>query len=186
MPPPPSPGDQLLVARLRAGDEAAFESLVHAEYGPLCSFARRMLPTDAVTEEIIQSVFLKLWTARSRLPAIGNLRAFLYKSARNAVLDHLKRAGIEDRYAALVGGADEVEVDPTPGAQAELERHETEEALHAAVARLPERSRQVVTLRWGREMTHAEIAEALGISVKGVEIHITRALRALRGYLKAR
>lgn len=186
MPPPPHRDDDAVVARLRAGDEAAFEALFHAEYGPLCSFAARMLGTNAAAEETVQGVFLKMWTSRARLPAITSVRAFLYKATRNAALDQLKRSAVEGRYRDEVSFDDSADVEPAPDALTQLESRESADALRAAIERLSPRARQVVTLRWGREMKHQDIADVLGISVKGVEIQITRALQTLRRYLAPR
>ena len=181
--PPPS-NDHRLVERLRAGDEAAFEGLSHAEYGPLCAFAERTVHSAAVAEEIVQSTFLQLWRARSQLGPIRSLRAYLYRATRNAALDHLKHAAVEAHWERDVAAAEEREADVAADAQVRMEDEERSAALHAAIGRLSPRAREVVTLRWMYGMTHADVAEALGISVKGVEIQITRALRTLRAHLR--
>lgn len=180
LPPPEHPG---IPDRIRAGDERAFEELFHSYYAPLCAFAHRLVGSPEAAEEVVQAVFLRLWAGRTRLGPQTNVRAYLYAATRNRSLDHLKRAGVERRWLTEGGWEDDL---PPEGddAQRRLEADEATNALRAAVERLPERARLVVTLRWVHGLRPPEIAEALGISVKGVEIQITRALRALRGYLK--
>jgi RNA polymerase sigma-70 factor (ECF subfamily) len=64
-----------------------------------------------------------------------------------------------------------------------LEREDLRARVNAAVESLPERCRLVMHLRWREQMPHAEIAAIMGISVKGVEIQLTRGLKALRALL---
>lgn len=175
--------DDLQLARLRKGDEQAFERLFHAEYAPLCVFAEKIVGSPQVAEDVVQSMFLKLWSGRERLPVLNSLRAFLFASTRNAALDLLKKSAVEHKWAARPEWLDERDADSMPENDRELEAAERAETLREAVLRLPERARVVVTMRWVHGLAYREIAEALGISVKGVEIQVTRALKALRKHL---
>ena len=178
-----TPVDPLLQS-IRAGDTRTFERLFHADYRGLCSFADRMVASPEVAEELVQSVFLRLWSGRRELQGIRSLRAYLYKATRNAALDHLKHEAHESRWAAAVAAAgDEAAGAAGPDPEQALDDVLRARTLHEAIARLSPRARQVVELRWLQGMTHPEVAEALGISVKGVEIQVTRALRVLRALL---
>ena len=170
------------VERLRLGNETEFEALFHAHYSALVAFGTRFTGSSHTAEEIVQSVFVDLWTERQRLQVHTSLRAYLYAATRNRALDNQKHERVEERWAEE-SNAEE----GTTGqrdAQRSLEAQETADALHAAIAALPERARLIVTLRWLRGLRPPEIAEALGISVKGVEIQITRALKALRVHME--
>jgi RNA polymerase sigma-70 factor (ECF subfamily) len=175
--------NDLLLARLRTGDKQAFERLFHSEYAGLCAFAEKIVGSPQAAEDTVQSVFLKLWSGREQLPLVNSLRAFLFASTRNAALDHLKKSAVEKKWAARPEWLDERDADAGTESDRELEAAERAATLREAVQRLPERARMVVTLRWVNGLAHREIAEALGISVKGVEIQVTRALKALRKYL---
>jgi RNA polymerase sigma-70 factor (ECF subfamily) len=175
----PTP-DLELIAQLRSGDERSFERLFHAEYASLCAFAEQIVGSPQVAEDVVQSMFLRLWSSREQLPLVKSLRGYLFAATRNAALDHLKKSAVERKWAARPGWLDERSTDATTQDEAELENVERAATLRDAVQRLPERARLVVTLRWVNGLGHREIADALGISVKGVEIQITRALRALR------
>ncbi|MES2178869.1 MAG: RNA polymerase sigma-70 factor [Gemmatimonadota bacterium] len=177
------PIEDTLAALVRRGDERAFEQLFHREYASLCAFAEQIVGSPQVAEDIVQSVFLKLWSGRQQLPVVASLRAYLFASTRNAALDHLKRVAVEKKWAARPEWLDSRIDNSTPDADAELEAAERASTLADAVRRLPERAKLVVTLRWGHGLSHREIAAALGISPKGVEIQITRALRALRKFM---
>jgi RNA polymerase sigma-70 factor (ECF subfamily) len=171
------------IERIRGGNEAEFRELFQAHYPALCAFAYRFTGSSSAAEEIVQTVFVDLWEQRQRLRVHTSLRAYLYAATRNRALDERKHEQVEARWAERSRAEDDTSSDPERDAQQMLEASETSAALHAAIAQLPERARLVVTLRWLRGLKPPEIAEALGISVKGVEIQITRALRALRGHL---
>jgi RNA polymerase sigma-70 factor (ECF subfamily) len=79
-----------------------------------------MLGTNAAAEEIVQGVFLKVWTSRSRLPAIASVRAFLYKATRNAAPDQLKRSAVEGRYRDELSSDETAVVEPEPDALTQL------------------------------------------------------------------
>lgn len=169
--------------RVRAGDEAEFETLFRAYYPALCMFARRFSGSTHAAEEVVQTVFAELWTQRARVRVHTSFRAYLYAAVRNRAFDQRKHESVEARWAERSRVEDRVDADPQSRQDAP-EMSESSDALHAAIARLPERARLVVTLRWLRGLTPPEVAEALGISVKGVEIQITRSLRALRAHLR--
>jgi RNA polymerase sigma-70 factor (ECF subfamily) len=171
------------IERLRAGDQDELEALFHAHYPALCAFARRFTVSPSSAEDVVQSCFVDLWSQRTRLRVHTSLRAYLYAAVRNRALDLAKHDRVEARWAERSRGMLDVEADERVGAQQRLEREESSDALRRAIARLPERARLVVTLRWLHGLRPPEIAEALGISLKGVENQITRALRALRAQL---
>jgi RNA polymerase sigma-70 factor (ECF subfamily) len=175
-----SPDDQRTVERLRAGDASELERAFRTYYGPLCGFLARYVGA-AEAEELVQETFLRLWSDRERLEVHTSLRAFLYASARNRALNQLKRHGIEQRWAEAevlepVGVAD-------PEAYEALERAEVSARVRRVIESLPPRLRETVELRWGSQWSHAEVAEAMGISQKGVEANVARAKAALRAAL---
>lgn len=183
MPPTPSTPepDRVWAERIRGGDEAAYEASFRAHYAPLCAFANGLLDAPDVAEEVVQDVFVKLWRDRAALAIHTGLRAYLYAAVRNGALNHIARRRTERRaYEASVREAEERQARFAPPAVELLERAEAAEAVNRAVERLPARCRLVVVLRWRHGLKHAEIAETLGISVKGVENHLARGLQALR------
>jgi RNA polymerase sigma-70 factor (ECF subfamily) len=165
------------------GDDAEFEALFNMHYPALCAFATRFTGSSHAAEEVVQTVFVDLWAQRGRLRVHTSMRAYLYATTRNRALDQRKHEQVEARWAERSRAEGDFAIEPESDAQQTLEANEASDTLHAAIALLPERARLVVTLRWLRGLKPPEIAEALGISVKGVEIQITRALRALRAHM---
>lgn len=179
----PKAATDSLLQSIAAGDERAFEQLFHTEYAALCSFANRLLASPPTSEDVVQSVFLRLWANRHSLGEIQSLRAYLYKATRNAALDHLKHAGVARKWA-VTSASSRTAIDPAPNAQDTMESAEQASSLQNAIALLSPRARDVILMRWRHGMAHSDIAEVLGISVKGVEIQITRALRLMRAFLR--
>jgi RNA polymerase sigma-70 factor, ECF subfamily len=181
MPTLPSEEREIL-ARLRAGDESAFELLFREHYERLCSAAARMLGSSAAAEELVQDVFFHLWHRRAQWALSTSLSGYLYVAVRNRALNLLRRQQLERRWSERAGGSGEAAAlsSAASDADAEAELGELEAALERALAALPPRSRQAFILRREQNLSYAEIARIMGIVPKTVEVHIGTALRALR------
>jgi RNA polymerase sigma-70 factor (ECF subfamily) len=182
--PGPSDDESLsrLPRRIRDGDIAAFEELFRAMHAPLCEVVDGYVRSQAIAEEIVQDLFLVLWMQRADFPAASSLRAYLFTSARNRALHHLRHRAVAQRWSERVRqeprSTDSHEGRRRPDRALEID--ETARAVRAAIDRLPARSRVAFVLRWDHEMTNAQIAIAMGISIKGVEKLIVTAKSRLR------
>lgn len=171
------------VEGLRVGDPAAFEELFRAYHPELCDFVHRFVRSPQVAEDLVHDVFAKLWAERERLEVRGSLRSLLYTAARNLAISHLRHQQVERRWRERTQKAELVAQGATPlvrPAERRIEDRELNAAVERVLAQLPERCRQALILRWQRQMTYAEIAEVMGISVKTVEVYMSRGLTALR------
>ena len=171
-----------LTARIRVGDERVFASLFLEHYDSLCEFVNSYLHAPDIAEEVVQSVFLRIWESRDSWDPKGSVRAFLFASCRNQALDLLRHEQIVVRSAE--GAEIGLGWSAPRAADADLEAAELADRLSAVVAGLPERRRLVVVLRWQHQLSNPEIAQILGISVKGVEMQFSRALADLRRQLE--
>ena len=184
--PDPRDLEQDWVARVRRGDAAALEEMF-ATYGArLCAFAYRWSRSRAIAEEIVQDVFLAIWRNRSEWTlSPGALQAYLFRATRNRVTNDLRRSRVAERFAERAVHEDFASATARPSAtpEEEMRQGELRRAVTAAVAALPERSREVFLLNREQGLTYAEIAALLGITVKTVEYHMARAFVALRASL---
>ena len=171
--------DRELLARIRLGDERAFDAVFREHYASLVRCAEAMLHRRDVAEEIVQDVLLALWQRRDALVVADSLRAYLFRATRNRSLNHLRHAAIERRAEPELSS---VEAPDAPAA-AELIGEEIDVALRSAVATLPPRCREVFELSRVHGLRYAEIAATLAISVKTVEAQMGKALRLLREQL---
>jgi RNA polymerase sigma-70 factor, ECF subfamily len=173
------------IERIRSGDEAAFEALFRAFAPGLCVIATRYVQSRAVAEELVQDLFLDLWTRRETFVVEQAIGAYLSTAVRNRSLNHLRRENRlavwrdEAGSAARSDGSGSADTS-VPDEGTLLDALE----LQDAVALLPARCRLIFTLNRHQEMTYAEIATSLGLSIKTVETQMGRALKALRERLR--
>lgn len=172
-----APPDRTVVGRVRSGDAAAFHAMVETHREPLCLYVLGFVRHLALAEELVQDVFLGVWSRRERWTAPGGVRAYLYAAARNRALNHLRH----ERTARRAAESGELVPDEgPPHADAATHERELATAVSTAVAALPGRCRDVFLLQRRRGLTYAQIARELGVSVKTVETQMSRALRSLR------
>ncbi len=174
---PAEPSDESLVASIRAGDHAAFQSLFHRHYGSLCAFAFRCVGSAEVAEDVVQDVFMYLWRQRDILAIDGSVRGYLFSATRNAATSQMRHSRVVQRTTPdVIALFDRAPITP----DRILAVSEATASLQRAIARLPERCRLIFTLQREQSMSYAEIASTLGISVKTVDVQMGRALKALR------
>ena len=177
-----SPGDDAaLLARLRAGDAAAFETLVITHQHRVFGVALRMLGSRAEAEEIAQEVFLRAHRAIADFRGDARLGTWLYAIASRLCLNRLASP---DRRVAR---GDDVLVDvpaSTPDAAAAAERAELDAALRAAIAELPDERRLVLVLRDVEGLSYEQIAEALALDLGTVRSRLHRARMQLKEKLE--
>jgi len=177
------PDDASIVSAIRAGDDTMLERLFVAHASGLVAFAGTYLKSDDLAWEIVQDVFLWLMTHRGTWTVPGTVRAYLYSATRHRALNHLKHSAVERRWAEHAKGEMPARGIPAAGEQA-LISAEQRRALLNAVSTLAESRRTALALRYGHELSYAEIANVLGSSVKAVENQLNRTLRQLRALLE--
>ena len=165
---------------MTAGERASFERTFRQHYAELCDFAAFYLGSADEAEEVVQDVFFAIWLRREDLETRVSMRAYLYGAVRNHALQRTRHAKVvrlhAEREAAVPGPAG-------PGADVLLETDESALELRRAIESLPPRTRLAMELRWLRQMSYAEVAEAMRISVKGVEKLVTEGIKELRAIL---
>lgn len=182
--------EQILAERVRGGDPVAFEAIFRRYHRELRAIAEGVVGSRAAAEDVVQDVFLAVWTSRTRWRITTSLGAYLHRSVRNAALRRASRRG--DRVVSINGAAESPGhaaqrpgpfVSPGPSPLDHAEHAAMAADVARAAAALPPRAREVFALSRNDQLTHREIAERLTLSPKTVEMHLTRALAALRSAL---
>jgi RNA polymerase sigma-70 factor (ECF subfamily) len=170
------------VRGIQRGDNAAFEALFLAYYERLVRFAYGFVKTRSTAEEVVQDLFLSVWTRRAQWAVHDTIRTYLYSATRNHALNWLRHGGIEQRWAASVVDMDYAQaiVPRSVPANEQVELAELDEAIRQAIDRLPPRSRETFILSRQHHLSYEQIAQVMDVSVKTVQEQIWRALRTLR------
>ncbi len=163
-----------LIARAQGGDRAAFAALVRAHQNEVYTLARRLVGDPHLASDVAQEAMIRAWKALPSFRGDARLSTWLHRITVNTAWTHKKRAkrhsasSIDDfTDLAAVPGADHPEV---AGELLELRGR-----LRHALDRLPVALRQIVVLKNVYGWTHAEISEAMGISVTASKVRLHRA-----------
>jgi RNA polymerase sigma-70 factor (ECF subfamily) len=170
------------IAAVRSGDRAAFERLFRAWYARLAEYAAGITRSRDTAEDVVQEVFIAVWRRRDALPDADKVGAYLHRAVRNRALNQLRG---QKGMSSL--SDEEMEEPASPvAADADVEYADLASAVAAALDSLAPRTREVFLLSREQELTYAQIADTLGLSVKTVETLMGRALRAMRARLNRR
>ena len=156
--------------------EREFEILFKTYYKALYAYALAILKDDIAAEEIVQNVFLKLWERRQELLQKESLKSYLYKCVYHDSLNHIRHMKVRDKYTEYTKQQHLLETDVHERTIAK----ELEHKLRHALNELPQQCRTVFQMSRFQNLKYQEIADALGISVKTVEVHMGKALKNLR------
>ena len=181
-----------LLARLRAGDEQAFEVMVHAFGGRLLAVARRFVRDEADAQDVLQSAYLSAFRALAQFEGSSQLSTWLHRIVVNTALMKLRSRrrkpedSIDQLLPAFLDDGHHVEhfADWTAPADRLLEQQETRATVRAAIDQLPDRYRVVLLLRDIEERPTQEVAEALQLTPTAVKVRLHRARQALSTLLR--
>jgi RNA polymerase sigma-70 factor (ECF subfamily) len=180
------PGD--LLARLRRGDEDAFETLVRQHGGRMLAVARRFLTCEADALDVLQEAFIAAYKSIGDFKGDSSLATWLHRIVVNAALMNLRskrRRAVEpiddllprfDRQGSWADGSDGAAQLPLQS----LEQKQTRAMVRRNIERLPEAYRLVLILRDIEELDTAEVATKLAISENAVKIRLHRGHQALK------
>jgi RNA polymerase sigma-70 factor (ECF subfamily) len=167
------PQDVLSLAK--AGDQAAFASLVRRHQNMVFSVALHMLRSRAAAEDLAQEVFLELYRSLSKLESDSHLVFWLRRVTSHRCIDEIRRRHHHTEFPT--------DTLPEEGQAPEPREIFVADRLQSLVAALPEPARIVVVLRYQEEMDLAEIATTLNMPLNTVKSHLRRSISALRAQI---
>lgn len=179
--------ENLLVNRIKKGDEEAFRELYQQYYTVLCMHAHSVINDVTVSEDIVQEVFFSLWLKRKSLIIEQKLSTYLYRTVYYQCIKYLRRKSLELKFAAEKKyQLREAEMLYKHGdlPYAHINQHELKNQINNTIQELSEKTKEIFILSRKHELKNHEIAEKLNISIKTVEYHIAKALVKLREKLK--
>lgn len=176
---PKSHQDDFLLLLIKQNNKEAFSVLFRYYYSGLVVFATHFLQSKEEAEEIIQDIFLKIWSDREHLNVHTSLRDYLFRSVKNKCLDVIKHKKVESKFEHYIHQREEQSINHEFFIEQELRV-----LIKDVIEKLPTECRKVFVLSRIQNLKYKEIADKLGISVKTVENQISKALRIFRDALK--
>jgi RNA polymerase sigma-70 factor (sigma-E family) len=166
--------------------DAGIARLYAAHWSGLVRLAWLLLRDDQLAEEVVQDAFIAVHRKWGDLRDEGSAAAYLRRAVVNGARSSLRHRGVEQRYLSREQ-AEPTAYGAVPEASPEQTaiEHESHDAIIGALGRLPQRQREVLTMRYYLDLSEAEIADALGISAGSVKAHAHRGLAALRTRMEA-
>jgi len=179
--------DEQLVLRVAAGEAPALEALYDRYVRQCFGLALRIVGDAALAEEVVQEVFLKLWTQPEKYASHkGKFVSWLLSLVHHRCIDELRRRSrteiaLDDEET---GRALRTKPDPAPEPGDQVWVMEQQRAVREALAQIPQNQRQVLELAYFRGLSHSEIAEKLGQPLGTVKTRIRLGMQSLRNLLE--
>lgn len=188
-----------LMTLIANGDERAFRELYDLYYTPLTVYANRIVGDLDIALDIVQNIFVGLYSERERMLQISSIRSYLYQSVHNHSLNEIKHQKIVQKHQqetlknASSQKANNVNItedvhegtntldDATP--EELIEYAELQSKIEQAISSLPSQCQLVFRMSRMEEKTNDEIAAELNLSKRTVETQISKALKRLRDVL---
>lgn len=172
---------ELLLRRIREGDEAAYEVLFKEYYVRLCIHANKFVADSEVAREIVQDLFVSVYEKRKTLNITSSVNSYLYRAVRNRSINYINSQKQKEKYKQHL----KYTADKTVNAvENMIGKSELESALFLAIAELPDKCRKIFKLNRFEGLSNGEIAEQLDLSKRTVETQISKALKILRAKLQ--
>lgn len=173
---------------IQNGDADAFEYVFKTYYPRLRNYANRFVSDSDDLEDILQNCFIHLWERRDSITFIS-ISSLLFTMVRNGCLNYLKHQTMVNGYEAgslnKIPGAEELySTDMKGTTDSDTLYNELTRQIEQVMEELSPRCREIFTMSRFEGLKNREIADQLGISVKVVEKHITKALAVFRTHFK--
>ena len=173
--------EELLLHRLKAGDEAAWKQVFAEHWLSMCYLALQYLSDEQLARSAASDVMTHLWEIRDSLNIKQSLRSYLLQAVRHRCLDILgSKASRAEKSALTIDECLQAEMRNEDHPLNQLLEKELEESVIRVVNNLPPQTRKVFLKSRSEGLTYPQIAEQLGISVNTVRYHMKLAFNLLR------
>lgn len=172
-----------LLFALKQGDHRAFSTIYNRHKIELSVRIIRMVKSAELTEELLQDLFMKLWTNRENIDPSKSVKAYLYQIARNLVIDLLRRASKEQHiHQHIIAATTEL----YQHIEENLFKKENEAFLRQAIDQLPPQRKKIFVHCKLEGKSYKEVAEIYKISTATVNDHIQKSTHSIKEYFLKR
>ncbi len=164
-----------LVSSLSQGNILAFNTLFREYSGRLYRFANGYLKSEALSEELVQEVFTRIWENRKALKSEYSFKSYLFTIAFNIIKKQFRREACHSEYFRT-RVTEDFDLETTK----KINYDSLRQYISEIVNKMPERRKDIFIKSRFEGLSIREIAEVLNISHKTVENHLTDALKFIR------
>lgn len=174
--PPSEPDtDAELMLKVGQGDHQALSAIIEHWQGPLINFFYRSLRSVEASEDLAQTVFIRIYKAADRYQPTAKFSTYLFHIARRVLINEFRRQSRKPLDAV-----DPADLQASVSGRDTLRLLELEEAFARALETLPENQRTAILLLKQQQLSYEEIAEAMEASEAAVKSWIHRARQKLK------
>jgi len=173
--------EHYLLIELKKGNREAFTLLFRKYYKDLVLFGGNFLRNKEQCEDIVQTLFLKIWADRENLVIQSSFKSFLLRSVQNRCLDEIRHKNVIREHEAYTTA---FEIYDGLDTENYILYSDLQNRLDEALESLPEVCRKAFEMNRFEGLKYKEIASKLGVSERTIEVRIGKALGLLRNNLK--
>lgn len=166
---------------MKAGDRESFNQVFRRYYSPMVRFCVRYVADSDLASEIVQDLFVKLWSNREKISFNTSFESYMLTSVRNSALTYINKERSHAEANLRIYSEESDNTDPSET----LQSNNLEESYRKILKDMPEKRREVFLASRYDGLKYSEIAEKLGISQKTVEAQMSAAIKQLKDGLKA-
>lgn len=169
-----------LLSLLKQGNEQAFEKIYKSYSSRLFGNVFKMVKSETTTQEILQDVFIKIWSNRDSIDLDKSFRSYLFRIAENKVYDFFRKASRDKKIQAQLFAAATEEYEHI---ETMIHKKENDLLLKKAIDSLSPQRQQIFKLIKLDNKSYEEVSRQLGISVSTISDHIVKANKAIREFI---
>ena len=172
--------DGELLQKIASGCKGSFEILFKKYHGSLYCYALRVFRDEALADEVVHKVFIKIWDLRETLSEIKSFRNYIYSVNRNLIVEELnaisRNRKLAEQFACRIVTSYNV-------VEEEVIYNNLEKIANEAIELLPSRRKEIFKLSRQNGFSHKEIAHKLNISENTVKVSVSKSLKQIKGYI---
>jgi len=168
--------ENINISLIREGNHLEFARLMDVFSDDLFLFAKGILSSSPLAEEVVSDVFVKVWESRNKLNDIHNLKGYLYNAVRNQAISYLRA---RQKDVISLDDINHYYFEPVDNPDDSIIKEEQLKKIYRAIDYLPAQTKMVFSLAKVQGLKYKEIAEVLDVSVKTVDYHVASAVKKI-------
>ena len=181
--------DAVLIRRAQAGDQSAFDDLIHRHEARAYQYAYRLTHNSEEACDVVADAFVRVYGALKNFKGQSAFPTWLYRILTNCFLDLRKKdkskylVSLDAPNQSYEGESERQIEDDSRNPYEEAERQEMDRSMLKAVAKLPEYQRAMIVMYHSEMLSYEQISEALDLPIGTVKSRLNRARISLRDIL---